>query len=479
MIKSAKTALRYLAGMTLISILSACGEPQQEPQAEKNETPQKVTRRPKKEAVDILARPSYAPPSTDVVNMNRTESAAEPQEEIRAESLQPVSASEAENHSQIRKSKRSTWQVQTSIPADSLAAQIQKNTQTDEKSRYIWTPQPVQGSLELFRVPDIRLSPDSSLLVFVETIGEAQGPFGSRLILMSTNNWQVLNILEFRDRFFKKIAFIPGTTKIAALCIAQPKRAQEQGFACFDLLTGKEERFQQIDPGIGDTAFLVDNNQNLIVSHPERSALLVLPLNAKEHKEISICAPNVIAALSPDGKEIAVLEPRHGKIIEVYRTSDWLPSATVELAETTNAARFHFARGNKSFLLCGNPAYSAGSVFVRNGNITPLDGLSSGRAVFTDNNRKIYHLTEAGNEIYVLDGVSGSELRTISVNKAEPGFRRSGPGEVTHLFYIPACKGLAMFDSKGNLFLVPAEPQESNKGKNDERAIIFQGTFTN
>ena len=30
------------------------------------------------------------------------------------------------------------------------------------------------------------------------------------------------------------------------------------------------------------------------------------------------------------------------------------------------------------------------------------------------------------------------------------------------------------FDSNGNLFLIPAERQGTEKGKNDERAIIFQ-----
>ena len=37
----------------------------------------------------------------------------------------------------------------------------------------------------------------------------------------------------------------------------------------------------------------------------------------------------------------------------------------------------------------------------------------------------------------------------------------------------------AMFDSNGNFFLIPAERQETEKEKNDERAIIFQREQTN
>lgn len=482
MIKPTKAVLFYLIGAAMIGILAACGEQQQEPQPEKK-TPLQAVKKPQKKSGDILARPTYAPPPrsgssfASTTPAETTQQAEVPREEVEADTLQPISAEEASARTEIRKSKRSTWQLQTAIPAGSVADQIQKSVKSAGDSRYVWTPQPVQESLELFRVPDIKLSPDSSLLIFVETIGEARGPFGTRLIMMSTGNWQILNILEFRERFFRKIAFVPGTTKIAALCIEQPECAQKQGFACIDLLTGKEERFQQIDPGIGDTAFLVDNNQNLIVSHPKREVLIILPLASKDHREISVCASNAIATISPDGKEIAVLKPQQGKIIEVFRTADWLPSATVDLADTTNVAGFHFARGNKSFFLCGDPSFSAGSVFVRAGKTTTLDGVSSGKVIFKNNGKKIYHLTETGNEIQVIDGVSGAQLRTIEVNKAEPGFRRSRPGKVTHLFYIPACDGLAMFDNKGNFFLVPAEPQESSRGKNDERAIIFQGQF--
>ena len=36
-----------------------------------------------------------------------------------------------------------------------------------------------------------------------------------------------------------------------------------------------------------------------------------------------------------------------------------------------------------------------------------------------------------------------------------------------------------MFDSNGNFFLIPAERQETEKEKNDERAIIFQREQTN
>ena len=467
-----------LTGLSLTGIFTACGEASEE----NKPAPQQQVRKEKKkkrEAIDIFAEPVRRPPIaapafSDMSTGTAGNTEVTPPAEIKSEILQPISSGEADNRTQIRQSKRSVWQVRTQVPAGSLAESIIQNAQLPASSRYLWAPQPVQGSLQLFRVPDVKLSPDASVLVFLETLGEAQGPFGSRLILMSTNNWQVLNILEIRDRYFEKFEFIPGTAKIAALCIAQKACRQEQGFACIDLLTGKEERFQQIDPGIGNMAFLVDSRKNLIVSHPERKAIIVLPLETEGHQEIRVESANSMVAMSNDGTELAVLNPKHGRKIEIFRTSDWLPSATVSLTETLNAKNFHFARGKKSFLICGDPSYSSGSLLVRAGKTIALDGISSGRALFTENGKKIYHLTDTANEIQVIDSISGAGQRIIEVNKAEPHFRKSKPGKVTHLFYIPSCKGLAMFDSNGNLFLIPAERQGTEKGNNDERAIIFQ-----
>lgn len=474
MIRSVRNTFACLAAIALCGIFTGCGEQPQQPPVEKKQTKTENTR--KTDSVE-----STFDRTAELENYNFSSDRRSPEEpetpveDVVSETLQPVSTTEAATQTEIRRDKRSVWKIESAIPASSIAAQVQKNTQLAPGKSFVWTPQPVKGNnLSLFRVPDIKLSTDTSLLVFLETMGEASGPFGSRLILMSTSNWKVLNILEFRNRYFKKFEFIPGTTKIAALCLEQKKAGQKQGFACFDLLTGQEERFQQIDPGIGDTTFLTDRNKNLIVSHPKRAELIVLPLENTSKQTIEVASANAIATLSPDGKQLAVLSPEHGKRIEIFRTSDWLPVSTVDLTETTNAASFHFIPGNKSFFICGNPAYSSGSTLTRAGKTTSLEGLSSGKVNFADNGKMICHLTRDDNKIDVLDNVTGTRIRTIEVNKAKPNFRKSRPGEITHCFYIPSCKGMAMFDDKGHFFLISLEPPENAKGQYHERAIIFQ-----
>ncbi|MBO5959557.1 MAG: hypothetical protein J6Q65_05495 [Lentisphaeria bacterium] len=376
----------------------------------------------------------------------------------------------------IRQPKRTTWNVEGKISADSLAAQLAEAAENPDGTRILWTPQTVSGSLALTRIPCVILSADDSLLIFLETTGKPEGPFGSRLILMSAEDWSVIKIVDLPDRYLKKLAFVPGTLKIAALCAAQKECKQVAGVLCLDLQSGKEDRFQQTETGIGERTFLVDSNRNLIVSHPKRAELLVLPLESQQNHVIKVAAADAVAALSPDGKEIAVIGPAHAGQIEIFRTTDWMPAATVSVEKTTRVAKIQFLRGNKAFLLCGDPAFSANSVIVRPGNTIELDGLASGMALTPGNGKKIYHLTGNNNEIQELDSSSGMLYRTILTDRAEPRFARPGPGPgtVQHFFYIPFCNGLAMLDSNGNFFLIPADRTENYKGKNDERAVIFQ-----
>lgn len=481
MIRTVKNTFAFMTAIALCGVFSACGEEQSQPQqsAEKKQPPQQEQQE-SSSASSTFSRTTDLSHYSSLPAEHSDKSTEMQTAEVKAESLQPVPTDVAAAQTKIRRNNRSTWKITGTIAEDSLAGQVRKNTVLPEGKCFVWTPQPVSGNnLAPFRVPDIKLSPDSSLLVFLETLGETSGPYGSRLILMSTSTWQVLNVLEFRDRYFEKFEFIPGTTKIAALCLAQNRAGQKRGFACFDLLTGTEEHFQQVDPGIGNTTFLVDSNQNLIVSHPKRPALLVLPFKKSKSNEIRVAAPNSLATLSTDGKELAVLTPKHGKSIEIFRTSDWVPVSTQELTETTNASSFYFAHNPGEFFICGDPDYSSSSTFVRKDNTAALAGVSSGRVILTDGGKKIFHLLRDENKIEVLDGITRAELQTIEINKAKPSFRKSKPGQVTHLFYIPSCNGLAMFDDKGHFFLIPAESTEKAKGQYYERAIIFQQQMEN
>ncbi len=365
----------------------------------------------------------------------------------------------------------STAQGQTEAQAQpgSAADLLKESGQTG--TRLLWQPQEVLTLHAPVRLPDAAISPDRSVIVFVETTGATEGPFGSRLILMNTANWKILRILELRERMIRKIVWVPGTLKLAALCTAQPALDQKYGLAVFDLQTGTETGFIQIPEGMGDTAFLADSRCRIILSHGDLPELVVIPadsLNPESKIILKTEKSNMVAAISADGKYLAAVPSESGKRISIYKTSDLQPFATEDLPSPLTPKQLFFLGNPSAFYLCGKTAQ--GSAILKNGQLRHLDGLSSGFGTVSENGKTIYHLQlNAVNRISVIDVQSGAEKRGINTNKTEPKLEK--PGAIREFFLIPAIQGLAILDANGNFYLVSIE---SERGRHGERAIIFQ-----
>ncbi len=370
----------------------------------------------------------------------------------------------------VKQPRRTNWNIKTNqTDPGSLAAQLAEKS--NDGTRLVWQPQEMPTLLSPVRLPDSALSPDSSTIAFVETTGNAEGPFGSRFVLMSTADWSVIRIIEYPGRFVEKITWIPGTVKMAALCSAQPEMDQENGLAVVDLLTGKETGFVQTPAGMGRTAFLADRQQYIILSHPKLPELVLIPADSlviEKQKILPVESPDSIAAISPDGKRLAAVPSENGKRISIFKTADHQPLATTDIPASLSLSRIVFLGNSADFYLCGK-AMQSNSALLRNGRIRHLDGWSSGFGAASADGNTVYHVQRHANKISVIDTVSGMERRLIETNRTEP--RLKNPGEIKAFFVLPAIQGLAILDSQGNFYLTAVE---SGKGKYGERAIIFQ-----
>ncbi len=96
-------------------------------------------------------------------------------------------------------------------PAGTLAAKLASSTE-----KIMWTPKWYFEGVGGVKLPGICLSPDSSVVAIVETTGTDKGPNGSRIVLMSTYNWQVLKIHDFQENKLTKICFLPDGNEMAA-----------------------------------------------------------------------------------------------------------------------------------------------------------------------------------------------------------------------------------------------------------------------
>ena len=138
----------------------------------------------------------------------------------------------------IRESKRELL-LTSKLPADSLA---EKLTDANAENVSVWRPAFASQGFRGARLDAFAVSPDKSVLAIAERTGTGNGPNGTRVVLVDTSNWQVIRVFTV-GRLLKKLAFVPGTSTLAAIAFPQPAIKQDFGLAVLDLAAGKEQEF--------------------------------------------------------------------------------------------------------------------------------------------------------------------------------------------------------------------------------------------
>jgi len=394
-----------------------------------------------------------------------------PKVEVQQDHIHEMTKDAAETAAAIRTSRRSDWQLQSKVPDGSVADILQKSLPA-KNTRTVWAPLEFSASITPVRLPDARLSPDKSLFVFVETTGEARGPFGSRLVIMNAGNWNIVRIIEIPERYICRVLWLPGKPVVAALCVKQQQMKQLSGIALIDLATGKETAFRRLPDDAGRTMFTADSRGHILLSHPEKPVVLVLDASTLEDiRQIKVAAPDSLAALSPDGKRIAFANAKKCRQIEIFKTADLQPLSSVPIPENFPLHQFFFLQASNGFFLCGDPTTGRESVIIMAGRPRTLDGWASGIGAVSEDGTAIYNILRNENRICVFDAKSGSMTRTYDTNRAEPKLTSPGPGAITMFELLPAIHAMAILDTQGNFFLISTE---KGRNKHAERAIIFQ-----
>lgn len=83
-----------------------------------------------------------------------------------------------------------------------LAKRLKKGKKTT-----IWQPKWYFYGAGKLMIPQIKLSHDKSVIAFIEQIGSQNGPFGSRVVLMSTYTWETIAVHTFKDKKISKFEF--------------------------------------------------------------------------------------------------------------------------------------------------------------------------------------------------------------------------------------------------------------------------------
>ena len=104
------------------------------------------------------------------------------------------------------KERRLLESLRTARGADTLASGIASSRQG---KKFFWSPAMQEGTARRSRIACCELSPDSSVIVFAETLGEDRGPFGSRIVYLDTHSWTILHVEHLLNYYIREMSFFP------------------------------------------------------------------------------------------------------------------------------------------------------------------------------------------------------------------------------------------------------------------------------
>ncbi len=457
-----------------VMILAACGENEQQPVPVETAgtpapaAPVKKTKADFSKAVD----PEFAMLRRfDSADDTSEQKAVKPEVKVSSNHILRTPAGSGDR-AEIRQRRSSEWVPRSIAPAGSLAAFFsEKRTE-----KIIWNPEISGGSLDMTRVTDCKISPDSSVIAFVETTGDSDGPYGSRIILLDTYSWLILKVIEIPGRWIEKITFDPGNPGvIAALCRKQKELEQPIGVAVFDLKDGLEKTFEHIT-GIlsGEYAFAIVDGK-LFVSLTEKGGVVVLSmpsLRADSRTTVYAASPtgSPVLAVSGNGKLFAIAS-RNSRKIRIYKTSDLMQLSTVDMPVSRYIPnQLHFVNNDSDLLVCAEDPAPVENYLLAGGSSYKLDGASAGIAVLTPDQKYAYCLMRNEPVIRIIDTATRAETGSINYKKAEPRPNNPDIGKPKFIFYLKHLDCVAVFDRNGYFYLL----NRNVKSKNGERAIIIQ-----
>lgn len=96
-----------------------------------------------------------------------------------------------------------------------------------------WSPRMRSDTSLRSRIECCAISRDESVILFVETVGEEQGPFGSRLVFLDTYSWKILSVHHLKEHYVKEVSFLRDGSCLLS-CRGQEALQTEDSVIHFD-----------------------------------------------------------------------------------------------------------------------------------------------------------------------------------------------------------------------------------------------------
>ena len=311
-----------------------------------------------------------------------------------------------------------------------------------------WHPKLVLAGTSGVRLPDAAVSPDKSLLAFVETLGDEQGICGSRIIAFDTHTWTIPVLYVLPEDRIRKVAFIGDTGKIAALSTVKTEEGETRNrLLVFDLQTGMTTASCNL--AYSPSRMVTDAVSGLVYITEARSPLVRIynPENLeKPLKTIQCAGVDPAIAFTDQGRTLVLAA---AGLLEFRKTSDFRPLSSQALPD--NLTPQEILIPDSSLYLIVPPKLAMGEgICILNGSVRRFGVNCGGILADSFEPDTFFALMSRKGEIVQFALPSLEKKTSIIPEDISP----KKPGDPVRIFSIPHAKCLAVLDSSGNFYLL-------------------------
>ncbi|OQA86963.1 MAG: hypothetical protein BWY31_01007 [Lentisphaerae bacterium ADurb.Bin242] len=367
-----------------------------------------------------------------------------------------------------RKEEETRKSLRTKRPENSLAEQL---SPLNDGKVIRWSPRWVSGGTGGVRLPAWAMSRDFSVIVFVETLGEGEGPFSSRLVVYDTHTWTILLVhhllkLDVRSAVFSK------SQHLAVLCRGQEAFKTPDELLVIRLRDGLP--VARVTVPDGERVYADSLDRFFVVrrkTSPQANKVIVLenlfpdkPVKQGEKEMESVNASPVVT-FSEDGDRVFFAGD---KALESFKSSDLRPLSSVPLPEKF-VTRSALAVGPDAVILAPRPETRCDALRIQNGQVQPFGEPSGGvLASPVPSGGLFYAVMNRKGKVALTVLSTLQEKESFSPETLVP--RTTGNPEA--LFAFPHAKCLAVLDAGGSFYLIYKDPT----GKRFRKELLFSAT---
>lgn len=327
-------------------------------------------------------------------------------------------------------------------PSDSFAYAVQ-----DNQNDISWAPEWKYTGIGGPWIPDSEISKDKSIYAVAETVGDSNGPFGTRIVLINTYNWQIADIINLKKEYVKKFLILENKSKLLCWVKKQEQIKQYKNrIISVDISSGRISD-KIIAPNGNIISMITDSSEkNLFMTLDSLKKPVVYKINnlRKKPEQINVQAKNKNGKLFKAGKNhIAFTDGNSVFIINIpslYIHKPFKPGLSEKIKNlcfTENNDNYCILTESNSFLVFDN-------------NISKTEADYPVKAYFSPNNSTLAVQVRKRDSFYFYKIPSDKAVSIAETSKIRPRSK----GESLLFSYLPFQDAYMTFAEMGKLYLL-------------------------